>query len=60
MRLLLGQLYDFHTALHLEHFYVGEVLIPQERLNADHLREAVRFIVNKYPVLRFCTKSRCG
>ncbi|MGE7992035.1 condensation domain-containing protein [Pseudomonas sp. NPDC089554] len=52
MRLLLGQLYDQRTAAQLESFYVGEVLIPQERLNPLYLREAVCFILHKYPVLR--------
>lgn len=54
MRLLLGQLYDQRAALHLEQRYVGEVLIPQEHLCAHHLREAVRFVVRKYPALRGC------
>ncbi|MFK3816809.1 condensation domain-containing protein [Pseudomonas sp. NPDC089407] len=40
--------------MHLEQRYVGDVLIPQEHLYADHLREAVRFVVKKYPALRGC------
>ncbi|WP_342622286.1 condensation domain-containing protein [Pseudomonas alkylphenolica] len=54
MRLLMGQLYDFHTTQCLGKLYVGEILIPQEHLDAFHLRQAVRFIVNKYPALRTC------
>lgn len=52
MRLLLGQLYDVDTSRQLEALCVGEVLMPHIHLDAGVLRQAIDYLVYKFPSLR--------
>lgn len=52
MRLLLGQLYDVDTSRQLETLCVGEVLMPHIHLEAVALRQAVDYLLHRFPILR--------
>ena len=52
MHLILGQFYDVHTIKAIETFCMGEVLVPQVRLQAGLFQRAVLELVQEYAVLR--------